>query len=62
MLGATIKMMCYSFCNILSTNKVAMLCYVDVLCLLNCIVATVQVTEGRLRLAGRMLVSPGLKD
>jgi hypothetical protein len=43
-------------------TKVAMLCYVAVLYLLNSIIAAVQVTEGRLSLAGRMLASPGLKD
>jgi hypothetical protein len=33
--------------NILSANTVAILCSVDILCLLNCITETIQVTEGR---------------
>jgi hypothetical protein len=36
------------FLNIFFANKVAILCTVDLLCLLNCNTETIQVTEGRI--------------
>jgi hypothetical protein len=48
--------------NIFSANKVAVLRSVALLCcLLNCIIGTVQVTEGRMRPAGHVKVSPVLE-
>ena len=38
------------------------MCSVELLCyLLNCIIGTIQVTEGRMRPAGHVLVSPALE-
>ena len=43
------------FVNIFSPNKIAILFSVDLLCLLNCIIETIQVIDGR------MLVSSDVK-
>ena len=38
--------------NIIVANKVAMLCFVDISCLLNCIAETIEVPEGRRYILG----------